>query len=210
MGNIKSYRLSAQLKAELNQNRKSRTPFPAINFSFLENLNFKKIPFRGIALFMGVFTLIVLSYTGIKSLYEYSLQKNEKLKQAQVQEYQDHLDQIKGEVGKLADSATSYVTLSQKFLKEKDIEKAEAAAKLATEKDPAWRDGFINEGHVMLSANKFEEAKQAFEKALAIDPICGQAHYLLSLTYQELKNNDLAKVEFAKAKQFGFETEIGG
>jgi len=33
---------------------------------------------------------------------------------------------------------------------------------------------------------------------------------LLSLVYQELNDESKSKDEFAKAKQFGFENEIGG
>ena len=206
MNNLKPYKLSAQLKAELHHKRSSSTPFVRSNFSF----NFKKIPFKGIGLVLGVFSFIIISYLGAKSVYEYSATKNQVAKQTQIENYEKHLERINNEVATLATDAKGFVTLSQDFLKSKEIEKAEAAAKFSIEKDPLWRDAYMNQGHVMLVANKFEQAKTSFEKALEIDPLCGQAHYFLSLSYQELKNNEAAKKAFAKAKQFGFETEIGG
>jgi len=202
---IKSYKLSAGLKAELNlRHKSSRNYLKALKFDF------HKIPFKGIGIFVGVFAVVIFSYVGIKSLYEVQSKKNEVAKQAKIQTYEQHLAQIKAEIQNKGADAEGYVALSEEYLKAKDVERAEVAAALATEKNPAWRDAYINQGHVFLVANKFEKAKGAFEKALTIDPLCGQAHYLLSLTYQELKNNNAAKSEFAKAKQFGFETEVGG
>ena len=205
MRNIKSYRLSAQLKAELNFKQKSPS-------SYLKNIriDFRKIPFKGIAIFIGVFAVVISGYMGVKTLYEKQSAKNEQIRQAKLQSYQDHLAEIKAEVLNKNVDSDGYVALTQDYLKQKDIERAEQAAVLAVEKNPIWRDAYINQGHVMLVANKFELAKASFEKALEIDPLCGQAHYLLSLTYQELKDNTSAKASFAKAKQFGFETEIGG
>ncbi len=213
MNNLKSYHLSAQLKAELHHNRKSATSFSSFKYSpidLITSINLKKVPFKGIGLVLGVFALIVMSYIGIKSVYEYSAKSNEAAMVAQKQTYEEHITKIKAEVASQATDALGFVALSEQFLKNKDVERAEAAARLAVEKDASWRDGYINQGHVLLVANKFDEAKTAFEQALKIDPLCGQAHYLLSLTYQELKDNTTAKKEFAKAKQFGFETEIGG
>ncbi len=213
MNNLKSYHLSAQLKAELNHKRHSSTNFSSFRYSpldFLTAIDLKKVPFKGIGVVLGVFALVVLSYMGVKSVYEYSAKANQVAEAAQQQTYAEHLAQIKTEIAGQATDATSLVTLSENYLKNKDVERAEAAANLAVEKDPAWRDAYINQGHVYLVANKFGEAKIAFEKALKIDPICGQAHYMLSLAYQELKDTGAAKQEFAKAKQFGFETEIGG
>ena len=176
----------------------------------MPEIDLKKVPFKGIGLVVGVFALVVLSYMGVKSVYEYTAKKNEVARQDQIQTYEQRLAGIKTEVAVKGTDAASFVTLSQQYLTSKDVDRAEVAASLAVEKDPAWRDGFLNQGHVLLVANKFDEAKTAFEKALTIDPLCGQAHYLLSLAYSELKNTDLAKQEFAKAKTFGFETEIGG
>lgn len=210
MNNLKSYHLSAQLKAELHHKRKSSTPFSAFKGASLPRINFKNIPIKGIGAILGVFALVVMSYIGIKSVYERSAEASKAAELIQKQTYEDHLAKIKSEVSSQATNASGFVALSQQFLKNKDIERAEASARLATEKDPLWRDGYINQGHVLLVANNFEEAKISFEKALRIDPLCGQAHYLLSLTYQELKDNNAAKQSFAKAKQFGFETEIGG
>jgi len=205
MKNIKSYRLSAQLKAELNfKHRTVRNPFRNIHFSF------SKIPFKTIGILAGIFVLVTLSYMGVKNVYEVQSKKIVASRQAQAQTYEQHLSQIKAEVALKGTDAQSFVELSENYLKDKDVERAEQAAKLAVEKDPLWRDAYINQGHIYLVINKFEEAKISFEKALLIDPLCGQAHYFLSLAYQELKNTDAAKKEFAKAQEFGFQAEIGG
>ena len=205
MKNIKSYRLSAQLKAELNFRQKRSG-----NFLKKIHLDWSKIPFKTMGIFVGVFVMVIGSYVGIKSLYEIQTKKNEIARQAKIQTYEQRLAQIKAEVALKGTDAESFAAISAQYLKDKDVERAEEAATIAVEKDPKWRDAYINQGHIFLVGNKFDKAKIAFEKAIEIDPLCGQAHYLLSLAQQELKDNDAAKIEFAKAKQFGFETEIGG
>ncbi|MCX6809237.1 MAG: hypothetical protein NTZ65_00555 [Candidatus Berkelbacteria bacterium] len=213
---IKSYKLSPQLKAELNFPRKRDSAGLNGSSMFSQKSKFKfdfgkiKINWRAIGSIVGIFVLIIGGYISVKKIYDYSSAKNEQARVVQLQNYQQHVKDVSKEVATQATDAYSFATLSQKYIKEKDAERAEAAANLAVQKDPKWRDGFINQGQILLSVNKFDEAKTAFENALKIDPIYGQTHYLLSLTYQELNNNELAKAEFAKAKQFGFETEIGG
>jgi tetratricopeptide (TPR) repeat protein len=207
MKKISSYKLSAGLKAELNiRHRKTSNPLRNLHFSF----DIKKIPFKGIGIFTGVFILITCSYLGVKSLYEIQSSKMNKAREAKLETYEQHLAVLKAEVASKGLDSEGYVDLTREYLGKKDVERAEEAALLAVEKNPLWRDAYINQGHVLLVANKFDKAKTAFEKALDIDPLCGQAHYFLSLTLQELKDNNAAKSEFAKAKQFGFETEIGG
>ena len=205
---IKSYKLSPQLRAELGT-RKLQGPQFGFGFS-TPKFRLFKIPWRAIILTACVFIGIISVYLGIKKGYEYTAMKSEKARQEQLAQYQSHLAQIKVEVVSKAPDAVSAVTLSQQYLKAGDGERAEAAAIIATVKDPAWRDTYVNLGQVYLATNKFAEAKQALESALKIDPIYGEGHYLLSLAYQELNKADLAKAEFANAKKFGFEGEIGG
>jgi len=213
---IKSYKLSPQLKAELNFPQKKKWSGSNGQSMFSQSpkmgFDFSKIKFnwRAFGSIVGIFILVIGIYVSAKKIYNYSNAKNEQARLTQVQAYQKHVADVSREVSTQATDSFSFAALSQKYLQEKDAERAEAAANLAVLKDPNWRDGLINQGQILLSVNKFQEAKTAFEKALKIDPIYGQTHYLLSLTYQELNNNDLAKAEFAKAKQFGFETEIGG
>ena len=205
---IKSYKLSPQLRAELGARRFQR---PRFGFRFsMPEFKYFKISWRTTILTTCVFVGIISIYLGIKKGYEYTAIKSEQARQVQLAQYQSHLAQIKVEVEAKAVDAVSAVALSQQYLKSGDSERAEAAAIIATSKDPAWRDGYVNLGQVYLATSKFNEAKQALEAALKIDPLSGQTHYLLSLTYQELNKADLAKAEFAKAKKFGFETDIGG
>lgn len=205
---IKSYKLSPQLRAELGTRRFQK---PRFDFRFsIPKIGLSKIPWRATILTVVVFVGVSSIYFGVKKGYEYTAMKSEQARQEQLAQYQSHLAQVKTEVETKATDAVTAVALSQQYLKAGDGERAEAAAIIATGKDPVWRDTYINLGQVYLATNKFTEAKQALESALKIDPIYGETHYLLSLAYQELNKADLAKAEFAKAKKFGFEGELGG
>jgi len=206
---IKSYKLSPQLRSELNfSHKKNSTSFNFNRSSFSPNL--ENLPWKGILAVVGVFVAITLGYLGIKKGYEYTAKKNDERTAQQLAAYNNRIENIKQEVASSSANAFSLVTSSQGYLKNKDVERAEAAAELAVTKDPKWRDAFVNLGQVYLATNKFDKAKTAFSSALKIDPLSGQAHYLMSLAEQELKNTESAKAEFAKAKQFGFQTDIGG
>lgn len=206
---IKSYKLSPQLRAELNfSQKKNHAVFNFNRSSFRPNL--ENLPWRGILLTIGVCAAITSGYIGVKKGYEYTAKENEARKVAQIDAYNKRIENIKNEVNSSSADAYSLVSSSQQYLQAKDVERAEAAAEMATTKDPKWRDAFINLGQVYLATNKFEKARLAFDSALKIDPLSGQAHYLMSLAEQELKNTEAAKASFAKAKQFGFQTDIGG
>ena len=206
---IKSYKLSPQLKAELHfSSRRDRHGF---DFELVKKqLNFKKLPWKAIWLTVFVFAIVISGYIGVKKGYDYVAQKNLKADLARQEEYQKHLKELKGEVAKLGTDSYSFVQLSQTYIKSGDGERAEAAAELAVEKDKLWRDAYVNLGQVYLATNKFDQAKTSLENALKRDPVYGETHYLLSLVYQELNDEGKSKDEFAKAKQFGFESEIGG
>ena len=201
---IKSYKLSAQLKASLGTRPRGSLKF------YLPNFKLPKLPAKGTIITAVLIVALVGAYLGAKKTYDYLNFKTEQARAQQEREYKVRLAQIENELKSQAQDAFGYVELSQKYLKDGDGERAEAAARQAVEKDPLWADGYANLGQVYLSLNKFDQARGALETALAKDPLNGQTHYLLSLTYQELKNSEGAKTEFAKAKAFGFETEIGG
>lgn len=204
---LKSYKLSPQLRAELNYSIKKREK--NLNFR-APKIDFSNFPWKKTLRFAGVFLLIIGLYCGIKAGYEKALLAANQKNIAREQEYQRQLSDLRLQVEKEAGDAFAFVQLSQKYLDERDGQKAEMAAILATEKEPKWRDGFVNLGHIYLSVNKFEEAKTTLLQALKLDPIDPQTHYLLSLTYQELKDEQAARQAFAKAEAFGFESEVGG
>lgn len=206
---IKSYQLSPQLKAELNFASKRNKHSFDFNLKGTGSV-LKKLPWKYIGTTAVVFALIISGYLGIKKEYDHLAQKSHQADVARQQEYQNHLQTIKDEVAKAGTSAYSFVELSQGYIKSGDAERAEAAAILATEKDPNWRDGFINLGQIYMSVNKFDQAKVTLDEALKRDPVYGQTHYLLSHVYQELRDNSASQAEFAKAKTFGFSSEIGG
>lgn len=208
---IKSYKLSPQLKAELGLRRSSGKSLD-ISFEFPKIPNFSKvkIPWKAIGITVFVVAVIIGSYAGVKKTYELAAEKSRAAEQAKIKQYQDRLANMRNEIIAEGTDAFSFVNLSQKYLKESDGEKAVAAAEMASEKDPLWRDAYINLGQVYLSVNEYKKAELALSTALERDPTCGQAHYLMSLTLEELSNRDGAKQEFAKAKEFGFDANIGG
>lgn len=207
---LKSYKLSPQLKAEINFQRRLAHRRPKIDLSVFESIKFVKLPWRSIAVTAGVFLIIISAYIGIREGYKYTEHKSELARQKQLEAYNAHLAQITTEVEALSPTALAAVQSSQNYIKFDDAERAEAAAKIAVSKDPKWRDGFVNLGQIYLSLNKFDLAKETLEQALTIDPLDGQTHYLLSLVYQEMNDSNSAKQEFAEAQNFGFQADIGG
>jgi tetratricopeptide (TPR) repeat protein len=172
--------------------------------------DFSKIPVKSVAISVAIFLAVLGGYIGVKKTYEHLATKASQQRIVQEQQYQTRLALIKTEVATGITDAPSAVAKSQEFIKAGDGERAEAAAELATQKDPLWRDAFLNLGQIYMSINKFDKAEDALKVALTKDPICGQGHYLLSLVYQERGNTDASKLELAKAKSLGFQTEIGG
>ena len=203
---IKSYKLSPQLRAELGRARR-KTRGAAFT---LPSIRLPKIPWKPTIGVVLVCAVVVGGWAGVKRVYETRVAMAEIARQERLEQYQNHLQEIRSQVAAEGTDAYSFAKLSQKYLKEGDGERAEAAAQMAVEKDENWRDGHLNLGQVYLALEKFEDARGALEGALEIDPLCGHAHYMLSLVHQELNQSDEAKEAFAKAKAFGFETEIGG
>lgn len=206
---IKSYKLSPQLKAELHFNSRRTTSEFSLHDAF-EKVKMPKVSWKAIALTVVLFAVIISSYMGIKRAYEVASVKSAQTKAAAEEDYQNRLSSIRNEVAAKGTDAFSFVELSQQYLKSSDGERSVAAAEIATEKDAIWSDGFVNLGQVYLATNQFDRAKTALEQALKLNPLNGQAHYFLSLAYQELNDSAASKAEFAKAKTFGFDADIGG
>ncbi len=201
---IKSYKLSPQLRAEIGYGQKNTAT--KINFQ----INWSKIPVKSIAVGTLTICLALGAYVGIKKCYQSLAYKKQQKAIVVQQENENRLANVKQEIAAKELSATDYVKLSQNCLQDGDTEKAQIAAELAIEKDGNWRDGYINLGQIYLSTNKFDLARETLQKAIAIDPIYGNAQYLLYLTCQELKDQNGAKEALAKAKKFGFNLEVGG
>lgn len=203
---IKSYKLSPQLRAEIGSAKRFE---PRLNIDFSAILRIR-LPWRAIGSVAAVFVLIIAGYIGVKKGYEAIAERSRQAQATREQEYKAHLAQIKSEVAARATDAYSYAVLGQEYLKNNDVERAQAAAELATDRDPKWRDAYVNLGQIYLSSNQFEKARDTFKKALELDPTNGEIHYFLSLTYQELRNSEAAKQEFTRAKELGFNSDIGG
>lgn len=203
--------MSPQLKAEIGVSRwKNKSLDIPFEFPRFSSFSKKKVPYRTIAIISGVFVLVVGAYIGVMKTYEFAKVKSAQAQEAKLQAYNDYVSNLRNEVASEASDAYSLQTLSQKYLKEGNGEKALAAAELVTERDPLWRDGFLNLGQVYMALNQFDKAKRSLESALLRDPTCGQAHYFMYLVMEELNDKNSAKAEYAKAKIFGFETEYGG
>ena len=206
---IKSYHLSPQLKAEVGlakiPTHKGLYVPKLPRLGFLKDISWKKTIISAL-----VFAAIIGGYIGVKKTYEYLAWKSGQERIAQEKAYENHLAQVKSEVSSKAGDAYAFAKMSQDYLKNNDGEKAVVAAKIAVEKDPNWRDGYLNLGQIYLATNDFEKAQATLEIAKQKDPLYGQTYYLLSLAYQEVKNDAAAKQAFAKAKELGFDSEIGG
>ena len=94
---IKSYKLSPQLRSELNfsQNtqKKSSAIFNFNRISFKPNL--ENLPWKGILAIVGIFAAITLGYLGVKKGYEYTARKNDERTAAQLTAYNQRLENIK-------------------------------------------------------------------------------------------------------------------
>lgn len=106
--------------------------------------------------------------------------------------------------------AVKYFHLGQKYLQEKKYDWAAAAFELACQKDPVWREPPTFLGFAYLELGKPQKAQLALQRAIEVDPLYGLAHYLLGQSYFQLKRKDLAQEEFAKAKNFGFDSATIG
>ncbi len=206
---LKSYKLSPQLKAELHLNGRRNASDFSLHDAF-EKVKMPKISWKAVALTVVIFGAVISSYIGIKHAYEIASIRTAQAKAAAQQEYENRLSSLQKEVASKGTDAFSFVELSQQYLKSSDGERAVIAAELSAQKDPVWSDGFVNLGQVYLSTNQFEKAKTALTEALKLNPLNGQGHYFLSLVYQELNDSASSKAEFAKAKTFGFDADIGG
>lgn len=206
---IKSYKLSPQLKAEIGSSARPQVRHLCVpklpRLGFLKDISWKKTLISAL-----IFAAIIGGYVGVKKTYEYLAWRAEQERIAQERLYESHLAQVKSEVASRDGGAYEFAQMSQEYLKNNEGEKAVVAAEISTEKDPDWRDGYINLGQIYLATNDFQKAKSTLEIARQKDPLYGQTYYLLSLAYQETKDDAAAKDAFAKAKAFGFDSEIGG
>jgi cytochrome c-type biogenesis protein CcmH/NrfG len=201
---IKSYKLSPQLQAEIGYAHKAVPTKASIK------IEWSRIPVKSILVSILAVMVILGGYAGIKKVYQkVAYNRQQETVKAQ-QELEQRLAAARQEVVDKNLSSQEYLILSQNYLQEGDGDRAQIAAELSTQKDPAWRDAFVNLGRVYMSVNRFDQAKEAFKSAIAIDPIYGNSHYLLYLACQESRDNESAKQELARAKKFGFDLEIGG
>ncbi len=201
---IKSYKLSPQLQAEIGYARKTVPAKATIK------INWSQIPVKSILVSLLAVAVVLTGYVGIKKTYQKIAYNRQQEAAKMQQELAQKFESTRREVTDKNLSSQDYLVLSQNYLQEGDGDRAQIAAELSAQKDPAWRDTFVNLGRVYMSLNKFDQAKEAFKSAIAIDPIYGNSHYLLYLACQESRDTDGAKQELAKAKKFGFDLEIGG
>jgi cytochrome c-type biogenesis protein CcmH/NrfG len=201
---IKSYKLSPQLQAEIVYARQAVSAKNSIK------INWSRFPVKSVLIGLLAVVIILSGYAGTKKVYQKVAYHRQQEAIKVQEEVAKRIEAIRQEVANKNLSSQDYLVLSQKYLQSGDGDRAQIAAELSTQKDPNWRDAFVNLGRVYMSVNQFDKAKDAFRNAIAIDPIYGNSHYLLYLAYQESRDTDGAKQELTKAKKFGFDLEIGG
>ena len=87
-----------------------------------------------------------------------------------------------------------------------DQNQLDRAAKLyyeALQLRSEWKEGWWKLGTTLYDGNKFEEAKSAFEKLLAIEPENGTGHLFLGLCQYELNEDAPALANITKARELG-------
>lgn len=201
---IKSYKLSPQLQAEIGYARKSVPAKASVK------VDWSKIPVKSILVGFFAIAVVLGGYAGVKKAYQKVAYNRQQEAIKSHQELEQKLAKTRQEVSDKNLASQDYLILSQNYLQEGDGDRAQIAAELSAQKDPDWRDAFVNLGRIYMSVNQFDKAKEAFKSAIAIDPIYGNSHYLLYLACQESRDTEGAKQELAKAKKFGFDLEIGG
>lgn len=201
---IKSYKLSPQLQAEIGYARKSVPAKASVK------VDWSKIPVKSILVGFFAIAVVLGGYAGVKKAYQKVAYNRQQEAIKSHQELEQKLAKTRQEVSDKNLASQDYLILSQNYLQEGDGDRAQIAAELSAQKDPDWRDAFVNLGRIYMSVNQFDKAKEAFKSAIAIDPIYGNSHYLFYLACQESRDTEGAKQELAKAKKFGFDLEIGG
>jgi len=106
--------------------------------------------------------------------------------------YTKAIDQPGGDTAVLRSNRSAAYLKSTMFsgpaLALKDAEKA-------VEQDPKWFKGFLRLGDAQFKRKKFEEAQQAYERALALDPTCTTAKDSLHELKKEVFLRDLDRQE---------------
>lgn len=201
---IKSYKLSPQLQAEIGYARQG------VNTKNSIKIDWSRLPIKSVLIGLLAVAIILSGYAGAKKIYQKVAYRRQQEAMKVQEEVAKRIEATRQEVANKNLSSQEYLVLSQNYLQSGDGDRAQIAAELSTQKDPNWRDAFVNLGRVYMSVNQFDKAKGAFKNAITIDPIYGNSHYLLYLACQESRDTDGAKQELTKAKKFGFDLEIGG
>ncbi|MGH9386831.1 MAG: tetratricopeptide repeat protein, partial [Vicinamibacterales bacterium] len=81
-----------------------------------------------------------------------------------------------------------------------DLRGAEAAFLRVTEIEPAYADGWVNVARARLDEGRTIEAKDALDKALAIDPNLAKTHFFLGMALKNLGQYDEARSHFEQAR----------
>lgn len=74
--------------------------------------------------------------------------------------------------------------------------------------DTSYRDAWLTNGYSYLALERYEFAKNAFQRAFEIDPTSAVTAYYLGLTLKSLGDFQTALSVFERASQNGFEPEI--
>jgi Tfp pilus assembly protein PilF len=101
----------------------------------------------------------------------------------------------------LKPSEQPYLNLGSLLLDQNNIQEAIAPLEKAVSLAPANAVCRLKLGVAYLRATRLPEARRELESSTRLDPDNAAAHFQLARTYKQLKQNDLAKLEFAKAEE---------
>jgi Tfp pilus assembly protein PilF len=98
-------------------------------------------------------------------------------------------------------SEQPYLNLGSLLLEQNDIQEAIGPLEKAVSLAPSNANCRLKLGVAYLRALRLPEAQRELESSTRIDPENAAAHFQLARTYKQLKQNDRAKAEFAKAEE---------
>jgi Tfp pilus assembly protein PilF len=98
-------------------------------------------------------------------------------------------------------SEQPYLNLGSLLLEQNNLEEAIPPLEKAVSLAPENALCHLKLGVAYLRATRLLDAQRELESSTRIDPENAAAHFQLARTYKQLKQNDLAKLEFAKAEE---------
>jgi tetratricopeptide (TPR) repeat protein len=113
------------------------------------------------------------------------------------------LEEYQTAVGLTADNAEYLAAQGLLYAKKKLLLEAELLLQQALEQNSANVTALYGMGIVKSEQKRFDEALDYLNKAVALDPRHGRAHYALAVIYHDLGDQTKQKIHLAKAQEAG-------